>query len=241
MKKTIHEGHAERYKFCRRYVQNKTVLDAACGFGAGSVILADVAKAVFGADLNEDELVYARTHCSKHNIKYVKADVTALPFADNFFDFAVSLETIEHLDQNEQTQFLNELRRLVKAGGYIIISTPDRNVWRKRMAIKQHDHKRELTKSELHQLLNQHFKVIDFYGQWKILSTSKVRKFIRFFLNFLKRADFLGLRYFLLPSNFRKNIDLKTSLVDQSHWRVERLNNEESASQLLVICEKIKN
>jgi SAM-dependent methyltransferase len=46
-----------------------------------------------------------------------------LPYDDNTFDVAISLEVIEHLEN--QFLFARELFRIVKPGGVVIISTPN--------------------------------------------------------------------------------------------------------------------
>jgi ubiquinone/menaquinone biosynthesis C-methylase UbiE len=52
----------------------------------------------------------------------VCADACCLPFADDSFDAAVSLDTLEHLPHRLRAPFVNELRRIAKAS--VIITCP---------------------------------------------------------------------------------------------------------------------
>jgi hypothetical protein len=52
----------------------------------------------------------------------VCADACQLPFADNFFDAAVSLDTLEHLPHRLRAPFLTELQRVAKTA--VIVTCP---------------------------------------------------------------------------------------------------------------------
>ncbi len=54
-----------------------------------------------------------------------------LPFGDASFDAAVSVEGIEHL--RDPTRFLEELGRVVKPGGALVLTTPNVLNWRSRV------------------------------------------------------------------------------------------------------------
>ena len=55
------------------------------------------------------------------NIKFKRADITKLHFPDNTFDKVVAANVIHLLDRPEEA--LNELKRVCKPGGQIIIPT----------------------------------------------------------------------------------------------------------------------
>lgn len=60
------------------------------------------------------------------NVTYIKTDALALPFADEYFDQVFAFDVIEHVDDDKQ--FLQELHRVTKPNGQIIISTPHKYI-----------------------------------------------------------------------------------------------------------------
>jgi len=54
----------------------------------------------------------------------VCADATHLPFRRQVFDSVISLETLEHV--RDQKAFLDNIRNILKKGGKLILSTPNK-------------------------------------------------------------------------------------------------------------------
>ena len=52
----------------------------------------------------------------------VEGYMESLPFEDSSFDFATSLDVIEHLD--DDVAGLRELRRVVRPGGSVVVTVP---------------------------------------------------------------------------------------------------------------------
>lgn len=53
-------------------------------------------------------------------------DVVHLPFADSIADVAIAFEIIEHFDRAGQNALMAELYRVLKPGGVLLLSTPNR-------------------------------------------------------------------------------------------------------------------
>jgi ubiquinone/menaquinone biosynthesis C-methylase UbiE len=71
----------------------------------------------------------ARARIGDHGL-FVKADVTALPFAANVFDAVVSLHTLYHVPAEEQATFLAEIARVLAAGRRaVMVSNWDSSPW----------------------------------------------------------------------------------------------------------------
>lgn len=100
---------------------------ATCDVGCGSSrILADLPQAV-GVDLRHDKLVFMR----RTNERLVQANGLGLPFPDNSFECVICSEVIEHIPE-ENGRLIDELTRILKPGGILVLGTPDydRIEWR---------------------------------------------------------------------------------------------------------------
>ena len=103
----IRHEHLARYLFVSERVEGKVVIDCACGDGTCALILAPRALGVWAFDLSEAAVRKARASTDAENVRFAVADATALPVSDRSADTYVSLETIEHLP--DQEAFLAEV------------------------------------------------------------------------------------------------------------------------------------
>lgn len=167
----VEEDHQERYKFAMPYVQNKRVLDIACGTGMGSYMLASAGtQHIDGADIAPEAINYATEHFTAPNISFTISDIIAYK-TRRLYDVIVCFETIEHIP--DYNAALANLRRLLRPGGTLLISSPNRPVTSPN-AQQQSDkplntfHVREFTPAELTEALQQQNFRIDknaLYGQ----------------------------------------------------------------------------
>ena len=98
------------------------VLECACGTGAISTYIAAKCKSLIATDFSDGMLKQASKKCRKYqNVTFQKADITKMVFADMSFDKVVAGNVIHLLPEPEKA--LNELERVVKSGGKIIIPT----------------------------------------------------------------------------------------------------------------------
>ena len=143
--------HWHRYAAVAPLVGGKRVLDAACGEGYGSALLAGRAAQVTGVDLSPAAVDHATQRYARGNLRFVAGSVTALPLPDASVDVVVSFETIEHLEP--QAAMLAEFRRVLAADGVLVISSPNRPVYNEAGGEANHYHVRELDRDELGALL----------------------------------------------------------------------------------------
>jgi SAM-dependent methyltransferase len=94
------------------------ILDAGCGSGRFMVELAKLG-AVTGVELSDTSVQLAR---ERQLGDVVAGSVLEMPFPENSFDVAVSLDVIEHLD--DDLAALRELRRTVAPGGALLVTVP---------------------------------------------------------------------------------------------------------------------
>lgn len=157
--------HMHRYALCAEFAAGRDVLDIACGEGYGSNILAKTAKSVIGVDISLDAVKHANATYAKNvaNLQYLQGSAAQLPFASAHFDLVVSFETIEHL--MEQEQMLDEIVRVLKPDGKLIISTPDREIYGKIDGGHNEFHVKELSGPEFRDLLTPRFQHVHMHGQ----------------------------------------------------------------------------
>jgi SAM-dependent methyltransferase len=94
-----------------------TVLDAPCGGGMLASVLQQKDFNVLGLDIerNAEKLLGNAFQWADINLR--------LPLADHSFDLVVSVEGIEHLENPHS--FLREANRVLKDGGWLILTTPN--------------------------------------------------------------------------------------------------------------------
>lgn len=72
------------------------------------------------------ESSYASAPCNlQARVTFVSGDATALPFADATFDAVTMFDLLEHVPDHEQA--VAEAYRVLKPGGYLLVSTPSDN------------------------------------------------------------------------------------------------------------------
>lgn len=148
--------HYHRYLLAREFCRGLDVLDVASGEGYGTALLSQVARTATGIEIDAQVVSAAREEFSRPNLRYEQGDARLLPLQDSSVDVVVSFETLEHL--SEQKQFLKEVRRVLKPGGLLIISTPDRDAYSPINTPPNPFHVKELTGAEFSNLISQHFK-----------------------------------------------------------------------------------
>jgi SAM-dependent methyltransferase len=83
-----------------------------------------------------------------------------LPFEPSLFDLVSAIEVIEHVESEAEEQFLTELRRVLRKGGLLILTTPSWN-----LPLTNH-HFRHYSAGRLCELLERTgFDVLDLRGQ----------------------------------------------------------------------------
>ncbi|MGY6554153.1 MAG: class I SAM-dependent methyltransferase [Wenzhouxiangella sp.] len=155
--------HWHRYAWVSRWVSGKRVLDAASGEGYGSAMLARSAESVIGVDLSEASIAHARQRYPADNLRFEQADCLELPLPDASVDVVVSFETLEHLAEHDQ--LLQEFKRVLRPGGFLALSSPDRKTYSDDTGYDNPFHVRELYRPELEALLARHFPAWRLFGQ----------------------------------------------------------------------------
>jgi SAM-dependent methyltransferase len=138
--------HYARYAWAATLVRGD-VLDVACGTGYGARLLERCAR-VSGVDRDEEAIELARSRAAG---RFIVAEMPPIPFGDNAFDFVVCFETVEHIADDQR--FVREIARVLRPGGQLLVSTPNKDVSSPDGAPINPWHVREYTLGSLTELL----------------------------------------------------------------------------------------
>lgn len=166
--------HEHRYRMCIDAVNGKKVLDIACGEGFGSALLSKSAEFVFGVDIDVDAVRHASSTYTADNLAFLHGSCSQIPLDDCSVDVVVSFETIEHHDEHEQ--MMMEVRRVLKPGGALIISSPDKKTYTDARNFKNEFHVKELYYHEFENLLDKHFTHVTLLGQRIVYGSAVFRE-----------------------------------------------------------------
>jgi len=104
------------------------VLEAGCGVGAQTVILAKNSPdaEIVSIDISQDSITQASDSIAKEkvmNVHFLQADILTLPFEDESFDHVFLCFVLEHL--KEPVRALMDLRKVLKTGGSLTVIEGD--------------------------------------------------------------------------------------------------------------------
>ncbi|MEV7191299.1 class I SAM-dependent methyltransferase [Streptomyces sp. NPDC093510] len=104
-----------------------TVLDIGCGDGTAAATAAPLLAGhrVIGVDWSQDAL--KRAHARLPYVVRGELSDGGLPFADGAADAVLFSEVVEHLVDPDSA--LDELRRVLRPGGHLMLSTPNLAAW----------------------------------------------------------------------------------------------------------------
>lgn len=141
LQKFYENGKSERRKLCYKLIMDlikeklrnqcvKRILDIGCGDGSFTKMFKGYAE-VFGVDISFRAVEKAREFGV--NAKRLDVSNEELPFEDDFFDIVFMGEVIEHLVNPDFS--IEQAKRVLKAGGFLVLSTPNLACWYNRLLI----------------------------------------------------------------------------------------------------------
>jgi ubiquinone/menaquinone biosynthesis C-methylase UbiE len=107
-------------------LEGQVLLDAGCGAGPWAILAAQGGATVYGVDLQEGMIANAKEAAREakvDNIYFEVGDASRLPYPDNLFDRAISINVGCNLPVLQP--HLKELFRVLKPGGLAVITSPN--------------------------------------------------------------------------------------------------------------------
>ncbi len=206
--KVLHQIRPLRIEYILEQIDNKKmndldVLDLGCGGGLVSESLSRLNANVTGVDFVKNNIEVAKQHALKKKLKinYIQDDIEKLKLSKKF-DLIIMFEVLEHL--NDWNSFLVKIKKNLKRNGIIIISTINRNILSKYLAIYfaenilkwvpkgTHNYKKFIKPSEIYyNMINNNFRLTNLSGltfnlldgNWKLSKNSNINYFCTYKLN----------------------------------------------------------
>ena len=123
----IEVEHVCRYRWAAQTAKGRLVLDAGCGTGYGSQLLAaGGAREVIGLDIAHAVLEMVAPGMPE-SVRLQAGDLRKLDFENDMFELVVCFEVIEHFE--DPFTVLDELVRVLAPGGLLLVSSPNRGVY----------------------------------------------------------------------------------------------------------------
>jgi 2-polyprenyl-3-methyl-5-hydroxy-6-metoxy-1,4-benzoquinol methylase len=139
------------------HLERPTILDMGCGMGWFANRLAEFGPTT-GIDLCDDAIAQAKSKFP--HVAFMAGNVYEMELPEQQFDVVISQEVIAHVP--DQPGYVERAARVLKPGGYLIVTTPNRFVhFRNHWAPIPPGHiERWLSRQELKRLLRPRFRML---------------------------------------------------------------------------------
>ena len=111
---------------CAGLLQGK-VLDYGCGPGFLTDLLTDAGLETYAADYSPKSIAHIEKKLAgRQNWKGAKLiENASAPYPDDSFDLVTCIETIEHVPADGLAPLMSEMKRVLRPGGVLVITTPN--------------------------------------------------------------------------------------------------------------------
>ncbi len=110
-----------KFLFDNYLILGEKILDLGCGNGRYFIFVKGKGVDYFGVDNSEQLIQIAKNNYPEG--KFRVADAFNLPFPNNFFDKVYTIAVLHHIPSDDlRIQFLNEIKRVLKSGGLLILT-----------------------------------------------------------------------------------------------------------------------
>jgi ubiquinone/menaquinone biosynthesis C-methylase UbiE len=136
----IFKGNYPRLGLDKGSFKDSKICDVGCGDGRNLVLLNQCGFEIYGVELTE-EIASRAMDSLKH--KGIKAEIkvgtnAAIPYRDGYFDFLLSWNSCYYMGENlDFNKHVEEFSRVLKKGGYLVLSIPKKTCFVFRNCEKQ--------------------------------------------------------------------------------------------------------
>ncbi len=126
----------EEKKYLEKWIEsNSSVLEVGSGDGRSIFDLIPITKNIVGIDHDEKAIQESIKKFAEFPlIKFIKADAEKLPFEDKLFDYVICMTSFANFS-NKKISILNEMKRVLKESGKIVISVFSEKAFPERMKV----------------------------------------------------------------------------------------------------------
>lgn len=164
--------HRGRYALLGLYSRPEyQVLDFPCGSGYASEILKEFDVVYHGMEVDPLAVAYASRVYGRKHASFEVGDLQKPVLPNDFFDTIGCIEGIEHIEMPFQDPLIAALKKALKKGGTLIVSSPESPAGVSGPSTSNKWHKWEMTGGDFLALLRKHFDMVEFITQKAVLST----------------------------------------------------------------------
>ena len=155
-----------RYKFAAKLLADKgpmNILELGCAEGLGTVMLTEGGNTVTAVDFDEESILHAqKTLQGRVPITFQQDDFLAKSYGS--FDAVVSLDVIEHIEQNRENEFLQTITSSLQPHGMCVVGTPNDTASEYASEPSQIGHVNLFENDRLVALFQRHFQYVFSFG-----------------------------------------------------------------------------
>jgi SAM-dependent methyltransferase len=194
---------------------SKIILDLGCGDGKGTKELSKFFDRLVGIDYSKRAILFAKAFSP--NIEFKTFDFTEkIEIFKSSFDAVVCMEVLEHIKPNKLKIFIENISKVLKKGGTVIITTPTPNF---RLEEKHYQH---FTEEKLDKLFENNF------NKKKVICHSKKSAYFLFFI----------LRGIITNRYYDFNISLLNYLLFKFYKLFVEKANKSNGQRIIYVCKK---
>ena len=106
------------------------ILDFGCGCGRVlRFFKPTISQTINGTDIDNESIAWCQQHLGTIASFNTNNNLPPLHYPDNYFDCIYSISVFTHLPEDMQFQWLNELKRILKPGGFLITTAHSKQLF----------------------------------------------------------------------------------------------------------------